>query len=544
MKVAIAQFNPIVGDVDGNVRRMAAQVASCPSGADLIVFPEMSVTGYPPRDLLERPWFIRQVRAGVARVAGLTRNSCPIVFGAPIETGESVGLGLYNAALVALDGAVVFTQPKSLLPSYDVFDETRYFDTAMDIRTFAFKGEVLGITVCEDAWNDPEMWPKRRRYIYDPVSRLKELGATLMINLSASPFEAGKQSVRNRLIGNHAKRHGVPFIYVNQVGGNDELIFDGNSLCVDSDGRPVAQMDAFMESIKIVDTSAAGSISGFTQRDEIASVYDALVLGVRDYLRKTGFSKAVLGLSGGIDSAVVCCIAAEALGPGNVLGITMPSQYSSEGSISDSRVLASNLGIEFREIPVSSVFNRYLEVLEPHFAGMPPDTTEENIQARIRGNCLMAFSNKFGHIVLSTGNKSEMAVGYCTLYGDMSGGLSVIADVPKTMVYSIAKHINRNSEIIPLATIEKPPSAELKPDQKDQDTLPPYEVLDAILHRYIEEALSADEIIEQGFPPETVRWVIRTVNRNEYKRKQAAPGLRVTSKAFGVGRRIPIAARY
>jgi NAD+ synthase (glutamine-hydrolysing) len=546
LKIAAVQFNPIVGDVDGNVTRMAEIYARHAPGCDLVVFPEMSVTGYPPRDLVERAWFIKRAEEGAARAAAATSAfpECGVLFGAPMPTGRDAGLGLYNAAILASAGKVVFIQPKSLLPSYDVFDEVRYFDPAQESAPFDFKGERLGITVCEDAWNDPSMWPVRRRYALDPVAALREKGATLMINISASPFEAGKQVMRFRLISGHAKRHGVPFLYVNQTGGNDELVFDGGSIFVDAGGAPVAVLDSFVETASVIDTKSRGRPGGFPLREQIADVHDALVMGTRDYLRKTGFSKAVLGLSGGIDSAVVCCMAASALGPENVLGISMPSPYSSAGSIEDSRALAKNLGVEFLVVPVTDVFNSYLKTLGPEFAGRAQDITEENIQARIRGNYLMAFSNKFGRIVLSTGNKSEIAVGYCTLYGDMCGGLAVIADVPKTMVYSLADYINRDREIIPHAIIVKAPSAELKPDQKDQDTLPPYDVLDRILHHYIEEGLSPGEISGLGFDPAVVAWMVKTIHGNEHKRRQAAPGIRVTSKAFGTGRRIPIAARY
>jgi NAD+ synthase (glutamine-hydrolysing) len=400
------------------------------------------------------------------------------------------------------------------------------------------------VSICEDAWSGVTAIPHGHAYPTDPVSELAKKGATIFINLSASPFEVGKLSARMDLVGAHAKKHGIPFAYCDQVGGNDELVFDGTSFFMDASGRPIGVLPSFAESVAVFDSGARGAASPAPEPDAASSICNALVLGVRDYLRKTGFSKAVVGLSGGIDSAVVCAIAAEALGSENVMGISMPSPYSSGGSIEDSRLLAKNLGVKFLVIPITEVFKAYLDVLEPQFTGMRPDTTEENIQARIRGNYLMAFSNKYGSIVLSTGNKSELAVGYCTLYGDMSGGLAVIADVPKTMVYGVAAHINRDREIIPVATIRKAPSAELKPDQKDQDTLPPYEILDAILERYLEDGLSVRELEAEGFDPKTVAWVVGTVNRNEYKRRQAAPGLKVTSKAFGVGRRIPIAARY
>ncbi|MGE5552176.1 MAG: NAD+ synthase [Bacteroidota bacterium] len=546
MRVTIAQLNPIVGDIEGNLNRLREVFARCSrEGSDLVVLPELFIVGYPPRDLLERADFVRRAdRAGRAAVA-LT-NDFPetgILFGIPAPTGRETGKSLYNAAVLAYRGQVLLSQPKSLLPTYDVFDEARYFEPAPAVRAVAFKGETLGITVCEDAWNEPELWPHDRLYAFDPIGILAEQGATLLINLSASPFHAGKEELRYRLIRNHAREHRLPFVYVNQVGANDELIFDGRSLALDGDGNTLAVCPSFVEDVRTIETSASGAAGPYEPQEEIASVHDALVLGIGDYLRKTGFSRAVVGLSGGIDSALTCCLAVAALGHENVLGISMPSPYSSRGSVEDARALARNLAIEFKVIPISSVHASYLETLAGHFAGREPDITEENIQARIRGNILMAFSNKFGHLVLSTGNKSEMAVGYCTLYGDMSGGLAVLADVPKTMVYKLADYINRQKEIIPRATIEKAPSAELRPDQTDQDTLPPYPVLDEILHGLIEEGLSPEEVERRGHPRETVAWVARAVSRSEYKRWQAAPGLKVTSKAFGMGRRMPVAAK-
>ncbi|MBI5528366.1 MAG: NAD+ synthase [Deltaproteobacteria bacterium] len=546
MKIALAQLNPVVGDIEGNVALIEKTVAAHAKSADLVAFSELFVSGYPPRDLLERPAFVAAAQAALDRLIVFSRGfpKTGILFGMPLLTGKAVGRGLYNAAVLLCGGEIVGIQAKTLLPNYDVFDEVRYFDPAAEVKPIVFGGETPGISICEDAWNDPEMWPRRKLYSFDPVAELRRRGATVMLNISASPFEAGKEELRFRLARAHARRHGVPFIYLNQVGANDELIFDGGSVVIDASGEPAAVLPTFREEIRVVDTTDRGSGELNATADMIESVHDALVLGVRDYCRKTGFSSAVVGLSGGIDSAVVCCLAAEALGAEHVLGVSMPSPYSSRGSVEDSRALAGNLGVEFRVVPITSVFDAYVGALKDQFGGRPPDVTEENIQARIRGNYLMAISNKLGHLVLSTGNKSEMAVGYCTLYGDMSGGLSVISDVPKTMVYKLAAHINRGGEVIPRAIIEKPPSAELRPNQTDQDTLPPYDILDRILHHYVEEGLSADEIAGHEFKPETVQWVIRTVNRSEYKRRQAAPGLRVTSKAFGVGRRMPIAARY
>ncbi len=545
MKVTIGQINPVVGDIQGNSERIRQVVARFAGSTDLIVFPELSLVGYPPKDLLEKPWFIRQAEQAVAELAAFSAAypETGILLGVPLPTGRATGKWLANSALLLYRGEVYFRQDKSLLPTYDVFDEARHFDPAPAIRTVSFKGEVLGITICEDAWNDPEFWPDQLLYDFDPVKELADQGATLLINISASPFHVGKDALRQKLIAGHARRRGLPFVFVNQVGGNDELIFDGGSMICDGLGRMIFTGAYFEEQLITVETGQAGPDPVYRPLDQTESVYRALVLGLRDYLYKCGFRKAVIGLSGGIDSALTACLAATALGPQNVLGITMPSPYSSGGSVADSRELAANLGIELREIGITGIYQAYLDTLSPHFTGLALDVTEENIQARIRGNLLMAFSNKYGYLALSTGNKSELAVGYCTLYGDMSGGLSVISDVPKTMVYALAEYVNRDRPIIPRAIIDKAPSAELRPDQLDQDTLPPYPVLDAILHDYVEEGLSAEAIVAKGFAGETVQWVVRTVDRNEYKRKQAAPGLKVTSKAFGMGRRMPVAKR-
>ncbi|MBN1221748.1 MAG: NAD+ synthase [Candidatus Aminicenantes bacterium] len=547
MKIVIAQLNPIVGDIDGNRLQIIQTLMQINKAeADLVVFPELFLTGYPPKDLLERPWFIEKTQHAIQELmqASIQYPETGVLFGAPLPTGKDVGKGLYNSAVLIHRGKMIATQNKSLLPTYDVFDERRYFDPAMEINTVDFKGETLGISICEDAWNDPQLWPNRRPYDFNPIEFLAGKGATLFINISASPFHVGKEDIRFRLIGSHAAKHRLPFVYVNQVGGNDELIFDGRSLFLDRAGEPATVLPAFEEHVQSIDTGHSGAPGLYVPQNEIESVWEALVFGTSEYMRKCGFSKAVIGLSGGIDSAVTCCLAKEAIGSENVLALSMPSPYSSRGSIEDSRRLAENIGIRFEVISITGIYQAYLETLEEHFIGKEADTTEENIQARIRGNILMAISNKFGHLVLSTGNKSELAVGYCTLYGDMSGGLAVISDVPKTMVYSLAEYINKSSEIIPRAIIEKAPSAELKPGQVDQDSLPPYPVLDQILHHFIEEAASIEEIMELGFDEQTVRWIAEAVAKNEYKRKQAPPGLKVTSKAFGVGRRMPIAARY
>lgn len=546
MRITIAQLNPTVGDVSGNIARaklVFEQAAH--EQADLVVFSELYLVGYPPRDLLNRCWFVDQIHASVAALLEVSRlhPETGLLIGLPLQTGKHTGRGLYNGALLIHNGKILGEVRKSLLPSYDVFDEDRYFDRANGNEPIEFKGEKLGITICEDAWNDPELWPRQRMYDFDPVEAVVKKGATILLNISASPFSMGKEEVRYRLISRHAARHKLPFVYANQVGGNDELLFDGRSFAFDAEGSPIAVFPPFTEHVGTVDTAEAGTADMYCPQPLIASAHDALVVGIRDYLRKCGFSKCVLGLSGGIDSAVTCCLAAEALGTPNVLGMGMPSHYSSTGSVEDARILAHNLGIQFEIVPIKGIVDGYMTTLHGLFEGTPPGVAEENIQSRIRGNLLMAMSNKYGSLVLTTGNKSEIAVGYCTLYGDMSGGLSVLSDVPKTMVYELARYLNREREIIPEATITKPPSAELRPNQTDQDTLPAYDILDAIIQLYVEEDLCPTEIVERGFAPETVKWVITTIDRNEYKRRQAAPGLKVTSKAFGVGRRMPVAAR-
>ncbi len=545
MRITMVQINPVVGDISGNTGKLLDIVEQYHQETDLIVFPELFLTGYPPRDLLEKHGFIQRIHEALDEII-LKSEAYPetgILFGVPLKSGQDVGKGLYNEAVLVCGGELLFRQQKSLLPYYDVFDESRYFDPAPEVKAFSFNGIRLGVTICEDAWNAPEMWPSERKYRFDPQEKLGLEGVDIFINISASPYYLTKEDLRCRIFKRHAVKYGIPFIYVNQVGANDELIFDGRSLAINENGEYIKRLPAFEEAIVTFDTEDKPEGEGYREVP-MESLYKALALGIRDYFRKTGFSRAIIGLSGGIDSALTAALAVEALGRENVLGISMPSQYSSEGSVADSTSLAENLGIELKIIPILPVYEAYMQSLQGYFADREPDVTEENIQARIRGNLLMAFSNKLGHMVLTTGNKSEMAVGYCTLYGDMSGGLSVLSDVPKTEVYELCRYINRDKEIIPENTINKAPSAELRPDQKDQDTLPPYEILDAILNGYIEENLSTDEIISRGYDPETVRWVIRAVNRNEYKRKQAAPGLKVSSKAFGIGRRMPIAAKF
>ena len=545
MKVTLAQLNPVVGDISGNLAKLAETLRRCPADVDLAVFSELFLVAYPPRDLLERPAFIRKSQQALEEVAWLSEHfpNLGILVGAPRPTNRKRGKGLANAAFLFFQGKLIFSQDKSLLPTYDVFDETRHFDPAREIRVASFKGEKLGISICEDAWCGEESWC-RHFYERDPMESLAQAGATILFNLSASPYQVGKEEVRYRLMGAHAQKFRVPFVYVNQVGGNDELIFDGHSHAFDARGEPLAMLPGFEEAVAVVDTGQTGTPDLYAPKEPIAAVHAALVLGLRDYLHKTGFTQAVVGLSGGVDSAVVCALAVAALGPDNVLGVAMPSLFSSPASLADAEKLARNLGVALRVIPITPIYEAYLAAFREHFPVDRVDVTLENVQARIRGNILMALSNRFGHLVLATGNKSELSVGYCTLYGDMSGGLSVLGDVPKTMVYELARFMNRAQEIIPASIIDKAPSAELRPDQKDQDTLPPYEILDQIIQLYLVEAHSYEEIVALGFSPETVAWVIRTIDRNEYKRRQAAPALKVTSKAFGMGRRLPIAARY
>lgn len=546
MKIALCQINTTVGDFAGNLERLASALDSVSADRpDLAVLPELFIPGYPPQDLLERTWFVERTERALSDLLAISRRHAGvgILAGTVTRSGLASGKGLHNSAVLVEDGRTVATAHKSLLPTYDVFDEARYFDPAPAVSVVPFRGEVLGVSICEDAWSGVAA-ARRPVYGRDPVAELAQQGATVMVNLSASPFYAGKDEVRFRLFERHARAHGRPFVVVNQVGGNDELVFDGRSACVTPKGRLAAYLPAFEECSRTVDLEAPGSDTAFEADDPVASVRAALVTGLRDYAAKCGFERVVLGLSGGIDSAVVCALAAEALGAENVFGVTMPSPYSSAGSIEDSRELAANLGARFSVIPITDVYRSYLDELEPHLSAGEVDVAKENIQARIRGNILMAISNESGHLLLSTGNKSELAVGYCTLYGDMSGGLAVISDVPKTMVYSLARLINRDGGVIPDAILTKPASAELRPNQKDQDTLPPYEILDAILDRYVDRGMSPTEIVAEGFAQETVAWVAAAVNRNEHKRRQAAPGLKVTTKAFGSGRRMPIAARY
>ncbi len=545
MKLTLAQLNPTIGDFEGNLNKLksAVQIA-VNDNSDLIVFSELYLCGYPPRDLLERPDFISRAEQYLNRIVEFSKSvpNLGILVGTVSESTLSWGKGLHNSGILIENGKILFIQHKTLLPTYDVFDEARYFDAAESIDIFEYKGEILGVTICEDAWNEPDFLPQKG-YKVNPLEILYKKGATLFLNLSSSPFHTGKIQARYNLMQKHIHKYPVPFVFVNQIAGNDELIFDGNSMVFNKDQSLQCHFPGFIEHVQTINMSLTDSIE-FQPGMDVKEVYQALILGIKDYVHKCGFQSVVLGLSGGIDSAVVCALSAAALGSENVLAITMPSQYSSEGSVSDSEALAGVLGIDFKTIPIKDIFSSYLNSVESDFKQTPSGVAEENVQARIRGDLIMAFSNKFNHLALSTGNKSELAMGYCTLYGDMSGGLSVIADIPKLMVYELARYINRDSQIIPENIITKPPSAELKPDQKDEDTLPPYSVLDKILYLYLDQRYSKDKIIEEGFDAEIVNWVIRMFNRNEYKRRQAAPGLKVTSKAFGVGRRMPIAAKY
>jgi NAD+ synthase/NAD+ synthase (glutamine-hydrolysing) len=512
------------------------------SGAEMVLFPELAVCGYPPRDLLEKPAFVARSQHVVDEIAQAVPQVtiiCGFVSRAKVETGKSV----MNSAAVLRDGAVQFVQSKVLLPTYDVFDELRYFAPAASQQLFPFAGQKVAVTICEDAWNDKNFW-HRRLYSIDPVEELLHAGANLVLNISASPFHLGKRELRRQMLETIARDNQVAVVFVNQVGGNDSLVFDGSSMVIAPDGKILAQGKSFAEDLIFFDSETLqGDIHPQTEPGD-ASAYAALVLGTRDYVRKCGFQRVVIGLSGGIDSALTAAIAVDALGKENVTGIAMPGQYSSDHSVKDARVLACNLGIRFEEVPICEIFNVYRKTLTPLFAGTREDVAEENIQSRVRGNILMAFSNKFGALVLTTGNKSELGVGYCTLYGDMVGGLAVISDVPKTMVYSLSRYVNSRQPVIPQSTLEKPPSAELRPGQKDSDTLPPYEILDNILDDYVEDYRTAEQIAaDRGYDVQLVRGVIRMIERSEYKRQQAAPGLKITPKAFGLGRRFPIAQK-
>ena len=546
MKLALLQINPVVGDLEGNAAKIAAGVEKAGAlGADLALTPELSLLGYPPKDLLLNLDFVRRAALVAKRLAADLAAGPPVLVGLAEENPTGPGKALFNSAALLRAGRLEKLFRKSLLPTYDVFDEDRYFEPGFGDRTFELKGLTLGLTICEDAWNDPDFWP-HRRYRQDPPAEACGQGADLLLNLSASPFAVGKQTRREKMFSALAAKHRRPLVYLNTVGGNDDLIFEGRSSVFDPQGKLVARAAAFREDLLLVETDPLG---GPLAEDDFApesEAWRALVLGTRDYAAKCGFKEALLGLSGGIDSSLTAAVAAEALGPEHVLGVLMPSPHSSQGSIDDALALAENLGLKTLTLPIESITRAFEEALAPAFAGRAEDVTEENIQARTRGNLLMSISNKFGSLLLTTGNKSELAVGYCTLYGDMSGGLAVISDVPKTYVFRICRWLNqeRGREVIPEAVLAKPPSAELRPDQKDEDSLPPYDLLDQVLELIIEEHLSGPEIAARGFDPELTAEIMGLVKRAEFKRRQAAPGLKITDQAFGSGWRMPLAARY
>lgn len=542
MKIGFAQINTTVGDFAGNCLRIAdAYRRLSEAGAEIVLTPELSITGYPPQDLLFKSRFVPENLAALKTLQAEVREAALLV--GFVDSNQAVsGRPFHNAAAVLQkdrDPVIVY---KTLLPTYDVFDEARYFEPAIEHHPVEIGGRKYGVTICEDIWTTDYL--QRPFYSADPVSALVTAGAEAILNLSASPFHLGKSAHRQAMVSQLARRYRVPFFYCNMVGGNDQLVFDGHSLAVDRTGRLLWQGASFASDIETVVDEEKDEPRPPEEAGEMEHLYQALALGLRDYMSKCGFQTCVLGLSGGIDSAVTAVLASAAVGAENVLGVAMPTRYSSEHSVDDAAELAKNLGIGYLKIPIEESFTAFKDQMAPYFAGRPEDATEENMQARLRGLTLMSLSNKFGSLLLTTGNKSELAVGYCTLYGDMCGGLAVISDVPKTTVYRLAKFMNSESELIPLNTIEKPPSAELRPDQKDQDTLPPYDILDAILALYVEENLSAADIVARGFNEETVRWIVRRVDLNEYKRAQAAPGLKVTGRAFGIGRRMPIAQRY
>jgi NAD+ synthetase len=545
MKIALGQLDPTIGDFAGNLRLIRQAMADATkAGADLLVLPELMVCGYPPRDLLERDAFLQASGRALTDLCSSVRGQLAVLVGFP-EVLAEVKAGRHVANSVALieDGKIVAIRRKSLLPTYDVFDEWRYFEPATTIAPVSFRGRSLGVSICEDIWNDGDFWP-HRLYREDPVEKLVQAGADLLINIAASPFTVEKRHLRPRMLASVARHWQRPLVFVNQVGGQDDLVFDGSSLVVNAQGEVIARAAEHASDLLVVDVDAGrGDLRPFTESDA-RSALDALILGTRDYARRCGFAGALIGLSGGIDSAVVACIASRALDPAKVLGVAMPSRYSSDHSRRDAADLAKNLGIEFREIFIEPMFAAYLDALAPAFVGREPDVTEENLQARIRGGLLMALSNKFGKLLLSTGNKSEIATGYCTLYGDTNGGLAVISDVPKTWVYKIAREINAEAPVIPESTLTKPPSAELRPGQVDQDSLPPYDVLDAILAAHVEDGLDTQALVNAGFERVVVEKVLHLVRISEYKRRQLPPGLKITGKAFGTGRRYPVAQSF
>jgi NAD+ synthase/NAD+ synthase (glutamine-hydrolysing) len=546
MRLLLLQLNPVIGDLEGNAGRIRREVlAAGRDSADLVVTPELALTGYPPRDLLLFRRYVENTLEAAQALAGDLKGYPPVLVGAVQPSPSPVGRPLSNVALLLHEGRILRAFGKTLLPTYDVFDEDRYFEPARGPQILDMEGTKIGISICEDIWNDADLW-NRKRYHSDPILELVKAGARCLVNISASPFTAGKQQLRERMLSEIARKYQLPVLYVNQVGGNDDLVFDGRSCAFNARGELIARAAPFREdglSVDIFQDAPAGiSPDDFSPESEI---WNALVLGTRDYVRKTGFHKVILGLSGGIDSSLVAAIAAEALGREKVLGVLMPSPYSSGGSITDAKALGERLGIRTTVLPIEGIMNSFDATLAGEFSGLPRDTTEENLQARIRGTLLMALSNKFGSLLLSTGNKSEIAVGYCTLYGDMNGALAVLADVPKTMVYRIARWLNTRGPVpvIPDPVFHKPPSAELRPGQTDQDTLPPYDLLDEILHYHVEEHESPAEIVARGYDPGIVFRVAHMVKGAEFKRKQAPPGIRVTDRAFGTGWRMPLAAR-
>jgi len=547
MKIALAQTNSTVGDLCGNAKRILAfSRRAAEAGAKVVVFPELALTGYPPRDLLEKESFLDRTEQHLERLAAdAAPLNVSIICGTVTRTGSPAGHPIYNSAAVLQGGRIVFRQHKMLLPTYDVFDEARYFEAATEQSALTVGDSITALTICEDAWNDKQYW-ERRRYSRDPVEELASAGARVLISINASPYHMGKRAQRTEIFTATARHFRMPIVYVNQVGGDDQLLFDGSSFAMSPDGQVIASAASFEEDLVMVDTATLTGDHHANYPDECDAVYQALAMGTRDYIHKCEFERVIVGLSGGIDSALTAAIAVDAVGKENVIGVGMPGPYSSEHSVTDARDLARNLGIRFELIPITSQYQAFLGVLGPLFDGGPIGVTEENLQSRLRGVTLMALSNKWGALVLTTGNKSELAVGYCTLYGDMCGGLAIISDVPKTLVYSLARVANqRHANAIPENTFVKPPSAELRPDQKDTDSLPPYEVLDQILRLYIENNESPQQIADALYlPVAAVRDIVNKVDRNEYKRQQAAPGLKVTTKAFGIGRRFPIAQRF
>jgi len=543
MKIALAQINPTIGDFEGNTDKiisLAQKAKNC--SCDLVIFSELVISGYPPLDLLEKKDFVESNLVHLQKLI-TSINEIGVICGFVDKNPDTGGKPLFNSAVLFEDGKIIHKAYKSLLPVYDVFDESRYFEPGKECISFPYKGQRIGLTVCEDIWNDKDYFVEQH-YPRDPVEELMKDGANILINISASPYHITKRQFKWDMFSAMAKKYRVPLINVNQIGGNDSVLFDGISIAFDDKGEIVAMASDFEEDMVVFDTDNYNGDIHTVSETDTASTLNALITGTRDYIQKCGFSKAVVGLSGGIDSALTLCIAVKALGKENVIAVFMPSEYTSDDNFEDSRKLTDNLGIKLITIPIKDLYNKFLQDLSPLFRGVATEVTGQNIQARIRGVFLMAISNKLGYLLLSTGNKSEMAVGYCTLYGDMSGGLAVLSDVPKTMVYQISRLINKETEVIPVRIIRKPPTAELRPDQLDQDDLPPYEVLDGILKAYIEENRTDEEIVRMGFDPSVVRDIIGRIKKNEYKRQQAPPGLKVTARAFGYGRRYPIANKY